>query len=94
MTGLMKKIQIPMKIIIILLIFEKFLKSKKVSCVFLNKLNVTLKEIMPQNFVDEDVKVFDDEIAYKLPLLCGGNSVYNARITKLSNSEVIYDSKS
>ena len=58
------------------------------------KLNVTLKEIMPQNFVDEDVKVFDDEIAYKLPLLCGGNSVYNARITKLSNSEVIYDSKS
>jgi hypothetical protein len=58
------------------------------------KLNVILKEIMPQNFVDEDVKVFDDEIAYKLPLLCGGNAVYNARIIKLSNSEVIYDSKS
>ncbi len=58
------------------------------------KLNVILKEIMPKNFVNEDVKVFDDEIAYKLPLLCGGNAIYNARITKLSNSEVIYDSKS
>ena len=58
------------------------------------KLNVTLKEIMPKNFVNEDIKVFDDEIAYKLPLLCGGNAVYDARITKLSNSEVIYDSKS
>lgn len=42
---------------------------------------------MPKNFVNEDVKVFDDEIAYKLPLLCGGNAIYNARINKLSNSE-------
>ncbi len=58
------------------------------------KLNVLLKEIVPQNFVGEDVKIFDDEIAYKLPLLCGGNAIYNARITKLANGEVIYDSKS
>lgn len=58
------------------------------------KLNVVLKEIMPQNFVSEDVKVFDDEIAYKLPLLCGGNAVYHAKVTQLSNGKVIYDSKS
>jgi hypothetical protein len=58
------------------------------------KLNVLLKEIIPQNFVDEDdVKIFDDEIAYKLPLLCGNNAIYNARITKLNNGKVIYDSK-
>jgi hypothetical protein len=43
-------------------------------------------------------KTGSDQIApavdLKLPLLCGGSAVYNARITKLSNSEVIYDSKS
>jgi hypothetical protein len=57
------------------------------------KLNVILKEIMPQNFVGSDVKIFDDEIAYKLPLLCGNRAVYHAKITKLSSGEVIYDSK-
>ena len=58
------------------------------------KLNVVLKEIMPRNFVDNSVKIFDDEIAYKIPLLCGGNAVYHAKITKLTNSQVLYDSKS
>ncbi|MFK7968501.1 MAG: FKBP-type peptidyl-prolyl cis-trans isomerase [Rickettsiaceae bacterium] len=57
------------------------------------KLNVVLKEIMPQNFIGEEVKIFDDEIACKLPLLCGGTAVYHAKITKLTNSEVVYDSK-
>lgn len=57
------------------------------------KLNVVLKEIMPPNFIGGDVKIFDDEIAYKLPLLCGGNAVYHAKITKLTNGEVLYDSK-
>lgn len=57
------------------------------------KLNVVLKELMPQNFITNEVKIFDDEIAYKLPLLCGNNAIYHARITKLANGEVIYDSK-
>lgn len=58
------------------------------------KLNVLLKEVMPKNFVGNDVKIFDDEIAYKLPLLCGGSAIYHAKITKLSTGTVIYDSKS
>lgn len=56
------------------------------------KLNVQLKEITPQNFIDKDVKIFDDELAYKLPLLCGNKAIYNARITKLYDGSVIYDS--
>jgi hypothetical protein len=48
---------------------------------------------MPPNFIGDDVKIFDDEIAYKLPLLCGSNAVYHAKITKLTNGEVLYDSK-
>lgn len=57
------------------------------------KLNVLLTQIMPQNFVDDSVKIFDDEIAYKLPLLCGNKAVYHVRITNLRSGTVIYDSK-
>ncbi len=57
------------------------------------KLNVVLKEIMPQNFVGDDVKIFDDEIAYKLPLFCGNKVTYNAKITKLCDGQILYDSK-
>ena len=57
------------------------------------KLNIELKEIIPKNFVDEDVKIFDNEIAYHLPLLCGQTITYDAKITKLSNGEIVYDSR-
>ncbi len=57
------------------------------------KLNVVLKEITPPNFVDQNVKIFDDEIAYKTPLLCGKKAIYNAKITKLSDGSILYDSK-
>jgi FKBP-type peptidyl-prolyl cis-trans isomerase len=58
------------------------------------KINVTLKDIMPNNFVkDEDVKMFDDEIAYKMPLICGDRASFDAKITKLSNADVLYDSE-
>lgn len=56
------------------------------------KLTVLLKEIVPQNFVGDDVKIFDDEIAYKIPLLCGSKAVYHARVTKLADGKVLYDS--
>ncbi len=56
------------------------------------KINVILQEILPQNFVDNNVKIFDDEIVYKWPLICGNKVVYDAKITKLSSGEVIYDS--
>jgi FKBP-type peptidyl-prolyl cis-trans isomerase len=57
------------------------------------KVNVLLKEIIPQNFIDNDVRIFDDQIAYRIPLMCGNKAVYDAKITKLSNNEVIYNSE-
>lgn len=59
------------------------------------KLNVTLNEILPNVFIgDNDVKVYDDEISYKLPLVCGNIAHFDAKITKLSNGQVLYDSES
>jgi FKBP-type peptidyl-prolyl cis-trans isomerase len=58
------------------------------------KVIVTLREILPANFAKEDeVRIFDDEIAYRTPLLCGDHANFNAKITKLSTGEVLYDSK-
>ncbi|NRB10404.1 MAG: FKBP-type peptidyl-prolyl cis-trans isomerase [Rickettsiaceae bacterium] len=56
------------------------------------KINVILQEILPQNFIDNNVKIFDDEIVYKWPLVCGNKVAYDVKITKLSSGEVIYDS--
>lgn len=58
------------------------------------KVSVQLKAILPENFLQADeIKIFDDEIAYKIPLMCGDNVKFHARITKLSTGEVIYNSK-
>jgi len=58
------------------------------------KVNVMLKSILPQNFVKNDeVKIYDDEIAYRIPLLCGEKVSFNAKITRLSNGKILYDSK-
>ena len=57
------------------------------------KVSVVLKEILPHNFVKSDeVKIFDDEIAYKTPLMCGERTSFDAIITRLSNGKVLYDS--
>ncbi|WPY00811.1 Peptidyl-prolyl cis-trans isomerase [Candidatus Trichorickettsia mobilis] len=56
------------------------------------KINVALKEILPHNFAKiGEVKIFDDEIAYRVPLICGDRAIFNAKITKLANGKVIYD---
>ncbi|MGX6960176.1 MAG: FKBP-type peptidyl-prolyl cis-trans isomerase [Rickettsia endosymbiont of Pentastiridius leporinus] len=58
------------------------------------RVNVMLKSILPQNFIKNgEAKVFDDEIAYRIPLLCGERVAFNAKITRLSNGEILYDSK-
>jgi FKBP-type peptidyl-prolyl cis-trans isomerase 2 len=58
------------------------------------RVNVVLKDILPHNFVHKDeVKVFDDEISYQIPMICGDTTTFNARITKLSNGAILYDSK-
>lgn len=55
------------------------------------QVNVTLIDIIPKTFVS-NVKIFDDEIAYKAPCLCGSRVSFNMLISKI-NGEVIYDSK-
>lgn len=57
------------------------------------KVSVLLKEIVPQNFIDDSVKIFDDQIAYRIPLMCGNKVIYDAKVTRLSNNEVIYSSE-
>lgn len=57
------------------------------------KLSVYLEDIIPHNFAVDDVKIFDDEIAYFEPLMCGNYVYYDAKVTKLSSGKVIYDSK-
>lgn len=55
---------------------------------------VTLQEILPANFAKEDeVRIFDDEIAYKVPLLCGDCVSFDAKITRLASGEVLYDTE-
>lgn len=59
------------------------------------KVTVILKSILPQNFVKSNkVKIYDDEIAYRVPLLCGEKVSFNAKITRLSNGKILFDSKS
>ncbi|HJD68009.1 MAG TPA: FKBP-type peptidyl-prolyl cis-trans isomerase [Rickettsia endosymbiont of Bembidion lapponicum] len=58
------------------------------------RVNVMLKSILPQNFINSnEVKIYDNEIAYRIPLLCGEKIAFNAKITRLANGEVLYDSK-
>lgn len=56
------------------------------------KLTVELLDVVPKIFVGDEVKIFDDEIAYQFPLLCGQNVAFDAKVTKLSNGKIIYDS--
>lgn len=58
------------------------------------KVNIALNSILPNNFINpNEVKIFDDEIAYRIPLLCGDMAEFDAKITRLSNGQVLYDSK-
>lgn len=57
------------------------------------RVNIVLNSILPNNFVNShEVKIFDDEIAYRMPLLCGDKVGVDSKITKLSNGQVLYDS--
>ena len=56
------------------------------------KISVELLDVVPKVFVGNEVKVFDDEIAYHFPMLCGQQVAFDAKVTKLANGEVIYDS--
>jgi len=72
---------------------SKYIPETSANKISAFKVNVLLKEIIPDNFIGEDVKIFDDQIAYKIPLVCGNKAVYHAKITKLSDGKVIYNSQ-
>lgn len=55
-------------------------------------IQVGLIDAIPNNFADESVKIFDDEVAYTIPYLCGDLAIFNAKIMR-ANGETIYDSK-
>lgn len=74
-------------------ISSKYFQETANNKISIFKVSVLLKEIMPQNFIDDTVKIFDDELAYRVPLMCGNKAIYDTKITRLSNGEVIYDSK-
>lgn len=57
------------------------------------KVKVALQSIMPKVIIDPaSVKIFDDEIAYKRPYLCGERAIFDVKISKCSG-EVVYDSQ-
>ncbi|WP_375327349.1 FKBP-type peptidyl-prolyl cis-trans isomerase [Candidatus Tisiphia endosymbiont of Nemotelus uliginosus] len=58
------------------------------------KVQIVLNSALPNNFIDSnEVKIFDDKTTYKVPLLCGDKVKLNAKITRLSNNQVLFDSK-
>lgn len=57
------------------------------------RVSILLNEIMPHNFADDNVKIFDDTITYKLPLLCGNKAIFDAKITHLGQGKVIFNSE-
>ena len=74
-------------------ITSKYIPEVSEDKVSVFKINVLLKEIMPENFVDDNIKIFDDQMAYRIPLVCANNAIYDARITQLSSGKVLYDSE-
>jgi len=56
------------------------------------KVKVKLQSIVPKVFAKPlDIKIFDDEIAYSKPCLCGERVTFDVNIKRF-NGEVIYDS--
>jgi hypothetical protein len=56
------------------------------------KLKVTLRSITPNLYANPaEIKIFDDEIAYSMPCLCGDRVAFDVNIKRI-NGEVMYDS--
>lgn len=73
-------------------ITSKYIPETAQDKVSMFKINVLLKEIVPDNFIGDDVKIFDDQLAYRIPLVCANKAIYDAKITRLGNGEIVYNS--
>jgi hypothetical protein len=56
------------------------------------KVDVTLNKIASDISVGGDVRIFDDEIAFKAPLFCGDKASFKAKLMNLKG-EIIFDSQ-
>jgi hypothetical protein len=56
------------------------------------KVDVTLDGIASDIFINDKVKIFDDEISFKMPALCGNTVGVDVKIMSLKG-DVIFDSK-
>ena len=74
------------------ILITTFAKAQKIESIHINLYTDSLKK-GTYNYINVDeVKIFDDEIAYKTPLLCGDKVKFMAKITRLSDGAVLYDS--
>ena len=55
------------------------------------QISAKLITAIPDNFADNNVKIFDSEVAYVVPYLCGDRVTFNAKIMKI-NGDVVYNS--
>jgi len=55
------------------------------------QITATLVDAAASGFINDNIKIFDDEIAYTVPYLCGDKATFDAKITR-TNGEVIYNS--
>ncbi|MDG1436884.1 MAG: FKBP-type peptidyl-prolyl cis-trans isomerase [Rickettsiaceae bacterium] len=73
-------------------IINKYIQGNKDTVANALKINVTLQNIMSENFIGEEVKIFDDQLAHRIPLVCGNRAIFNAKITRLTDGKVLYNS--
>jgi hypothetical protein len=56
------------------------------------KLSISLKKIDSDVYIEHNTKIFDNEIAFRLPMLCGDKLRTHAKIMKI-DGKVMYDSR-
>jgi FKBP-type peptidyl-prolyl cis-trans isomerase 2 len=57
-------------------------------------VNVTLKEIKTQGVsITKNIRIFDDQVAYSIPIICGQMVNFHVKIMRLKNGHILYDSE-
>lgn len=56
------------------------------------KIDIVLKSIISKSIIDSDIKMFDEKVPRQMPLICAKRAVYDAKITKLGDGSIIFDS--
>ena len=74
--------------------YEQQYRQKNIDYESPYRVNIVLNAILPIGSINSnEVKIFDDEVAYKTPFLCGDKVKFDTKITKLSSDQVIFDSR-